>query len=216
MRLLQRLPDSFDSATAEQAQAYLDALREVWRDVSAAISRNSWIVVLLLVVYQLAGRGTISTITVFGVAVAHLKDLRVFVPTIASYILYEQILLVERWMESAATHRFLVRKLSPKIQEEGFDVLLIPRLPALSNLAQSRSKLAETRSRNIRGIAQYFLALSLLALVPLFDAFALIQLSRDFGLQSPLYWINVVLTAALVILAMVVLVLWLIEERLVW
>ncbi len=216
MRLLERLPESFDSANAEQAQTYLSTLRDVWRDVSAAVSRNSWIIVALLTVYELAGRGTISTITIGPVAIAHLKYLRVFVPTIVSYLLYEQILLVERWMESEATHRYLMRMLSPKIQEEGFDILLVPRLPALSNLVQSRSAVAETRSRNIRGMAQYALALFMLLLVPLFDAVALIELARDIGLESVVYWINVVLTAALVVLAMVVLVLWLIEERLVW
>lgn len=216
MRLLQRLPESFDSASAAEVQAYIGTLRDAWRDISTALSRNSWIIVVLLAAYELAGRGTISTITIGPVAIAHLKYLRVFVPTIVSYILYEQILLVERWMESEATHRYLMRRLSPKIQEDGFDILLVPRLPALSNLAQSRSALAETRSRNIRGMAQYVLALFMLALVPLFDAVAFIGLASDVGLQSVVYWVNVVLTAALVLLAMIVLVLWLIEERLVW
>lgn len=216
MRLLQRLPESFESASAEQAQAYLGALRDVWRDVSVAVSRNSWIIIALLTVYGLAGRGTISTITIGPLAISHLKYLRVFIPTIVSYIFYEQILLVERWMESEATHRYLVQKLMPRIHEVGFDILLVPRLPALSNLVQSRSVLAETRSRNIRGFAQYALALIMLVLVPVFDAVALIELARDIGIESAVYWVNVVLTAALVVLAMVVLVLWLIEERLVW
>ncbi len=57
--------------------------------VSAAVSRNSWIIVVLLTAYELAGQGTISTITIGPVAIAHLKFLRVFVPTIVSYVLYE-------------------------------------------------------------------------------------------------------------------------------
>ena len=216
MRLLQRLPESFDSASADQVQAYLGTLRDVWRDISAAISRNSWIILGLLTVYELASRGTISTITIGPIAVAHLRYLRVFIPTIVSYLLYEQILLVERWMESEATHRYLMRMLSPKIQEDGFDILLVPRLPALSNLTHYRSEPAETRSRNIRGVAQYVLVLFMLVLVPVFDTAALIQLAGDLGLGSVIYWINVMLTTGLVLLAMVVLVLWLIEERLVW
>ncbi|MGZ3603267.1 MAG: hypothetical protein ACXVDF_25410 [Ktedonobacterales bacterium] len=56
----------------------------------------------------------------------------------------------------------------------------------------------------------------MLALVPVFDAVALIELANDIGLGSVVYLINVTLTAALVTLAMVVLTLWLIEERLVW
>lgn len=216
MRLTQRLPASFDSASPEQVQEYLDTLRGVWRDISAAISRNSWIILGLLTVYELASRGTISTITIGPIALAHLRDLRVFIPTIVSYLLYEQILLVERWMESEATHQYLMRLLLPKVQKDGFDVLLVPRLPALSNLTHNRSKPAETPSRRIGGMAQYVLALIMLALVPVFDAAALAQLARDLGLESVVYWINVMLTAALVVLAMAVLVLWLIEERLVW
>lgn len=216
MRLLQRLPESFDSASDEQVQAYVTTLRDAWRDVSAALSRNSWIILVLLAVYELASHGSISTITVGPIAIAHLKYLRVFIPTIVSYILYEQILLVERWMESEATHRYLMKKLSSRIQEGGLDVLLVPRLPALSNLVQSHSVSAETLSRNIRGFAQYVLALMMLALVPVFDAVALIELAREIGLGSVVYLINATITAALVILAMIVLVLWLIEERLVW
>jgi hypothetical protein len=215
VRLLQRLPGAFDSATAEQVQAYIGALREVWRDVSAAISRNSWFVVLLIAAYELAGRGIISKLNAGPVVIEHLKYLRVFVPTIVSYILYEQILLIQRWVESEAVHRYLMRQLVPKVEEEGFDSLLAPRLPALSNLVQSHSSLAETRSRNIRGLAQYGLALFMLSLVPLFDFVALTELWSQIG-RSAVYWINVALTAGLVTLAMVVLVLWLIEERLIW
>jgi hypothetical protein len=216
MRLLQRLPESFDSARAEQAQAYLATLREAWRETSTALTRNSWIIVVLLTAYELAGRGAISKVTIGPLTLANLKYISVFVPTVVSYVFYEQILLVVRWIESETTYRYLMRTLSPKIEELDFDALLAPQLPALSNLVHSYSPTSQTASKNVRSLAQYALALLLFLSVPLFDAFALTELSRHFGAASVVFWINAALTAALVILATAVLGLWLVEERLVW
>jgi hypothetical protein len=216
MSLFQRLPQSFDPDHTEQAQAYLGTLRDTWREISTTLTRNSWIIVVLLTVYELAGRRAISTITIGPLVLANLEYVRIFVPTIVSYLFYEQTLLVERWIESEATHQYLMHMLAPKIEEFDLDTLLVPQLPALSNLVHSYSDTSQTTSKSVRAIAQYALALILFVSVPVFDAIALTELSRYFGAVSVVFWINVALTAALVVLATVVLILWLIEERLVW
>jgi hypothetical protein len=78
MRLLQRLPQSFDPARPEQAQAYLNTLRESWRDISAGITRNVWIILLLLAGFELAGYRAISTVTLGPLVLENLKYVRVF------------------------------------------------------------------------------------------------------------------------------------------
>jgi hypothetical protein len=127
MRLLQRLPQSFDPARPEQAQAYLNTLRESWRDISAGITRNVWIILLLLAGFELAGYRAISTVTLGPLVLENLKYVRIFVPTIVGYLFYEQMLLATRWIESEATHRYLMHMLSPNIEEYDFDALLVPR-----------------------------------------------------------------------------------------
>jgi hypothetical protein len=191
-------------------------MRDAWRDVSTAFTRNSWIIVLLMATFELANHRLVSTITLGPFALSDVKYVRLFIPVIVSYLLYEQVLLIARWIETEAVHRFLIQRLSPRIEEYDFDALLTPRLPALSNLVHSYSSISATRSKNVRALAQYGLALLVLASIPIFDAFALFELSKEFGITSIVYWANVAVTAALALLSLLVLGLWLSEERLVW
>lgn len=216
MRLIDRLPKSFDPADHDQARDYLATMRDAWRDVSTALTRNAWIIVLLMAAFELANHHMVSTITLGPFALSDVKYVRLFIPVVVSYLFYEQVLLVERWIETETVHRFLVHQLSPQIEENDFDTLLTPRLPALSNLIHSYSPISATWSKNVRALAQYGLALLILISIPVFNAFALIELSSEFGMASIIYWVNVVVTTALVLLTLLVLGLWLSEERLVW
>jgi hypothetical protein len=216
MRFFERLTRGFDLSRPEQAQAYVDSLRTSWNDVSRTLTRNSWIIVLLFAAYDLASRKAVSTVTVGPIAIVHFKYLTVFVPTIVSYLFYEQVLLAERWMESEATHRYLMHLLTPEIEKCDFDALLTPGLPGVANLMHTYSQTSITPSKVIRGISQYVLSLLLALAVPVFDIIALYQLGGAFGARSIVFWLNVGLTAILVILAVAIFVFWLIEERLVW
>jgi hypothetical protein len=216
MRLTERLQQSFDPADQDQARDYLATMRDAWRDITTAFTRNAWIIVLLIAAFELANHRTVSTITLGPFALNNVKYVRLFIPAVVSYLLYEQVLLLARWIETETVHRFLVHHLSPRIEEHDFDALLTPRLPALSNLIHSYSPNSATRSKNVRALAQYALALLVLASIPTFDAFALVELGGEFGVTSIIYWATVAVTAALILLSLLVLGLWLSEERLVW
>lgn len=170
---------------------------------------------MLIASFELVSYHLVSSATLGPLVLANLKYLRVFVPTVVSYLYYEQVLLAVRWVESEATCRYIVHILSPEIEEYDLDSLLAPRLPALSNLTHSYSTSSRTRSKSVRGGAQYVLSALLLISVPVFDAAALNELSGELGSSSVLYWINVALTAGLIMLTLAVAVLWLFEERLI-
>src|ERR1700745_2044858 len=116
MRLRERLPQSFDPADQDQAKAYLATMRDAWRDVSTAFTRNAWIIVLLIAAFELANHRMISTITLGPFALSNVKYVRLFMPVVISYLLYEQVLLLARWIETEAVHRFLMHQLSPRIE----------------------------------------------------------------------------------------------------
>jgi hypothetical protein len=216
MRLSERLPLSFDPADQDQARDYLATMRDAWRDVSTALTRNAWIIVLLMAIFELANHRMVSTITLGPFVLSDVKYIRLFIPVVVAYLFYEQVLLVARWIETEAVHRFLIQQLSPQIEKHDLDALLTPRLPALSNLMHSFSPISATSSKNVRALAQYGLALLVLGSIPVFDAFALIELSKEFGLTSIIYWVSVAVTAVLTLLSLLVFGLWLSEERLVW
>jgi hypothetical protein len=215
MRLLQRLLH-FDSIDSAQLQTYLDSLRQSWSDTSSAITRNSWIIVLLIASFELVSDHLVSSATLGPLVLANLKYLRIFIPTVVSYLYYEQVLLAVRWIESEAACRYIVHILSPEIEEYDLDSLLAPRLPSLSNMTHGYSPSSRTWSKSLRGVAQYILSALLLVSVPVFDAVALNELSSEFGSSSVLYWINVVITGGLITLTLAVAVLWLFEERLIF
>lgn len=215
MRLTERLPRTFNSDNKEQAQEYLKTLREAWRDITTALTRNAWIIVLLIAAFEFAIHGAVSKVTVGPFALDNLKYIRIFIPSVVSYLFYEQALLTARWIETEETHRYLTYLLSPTIEEYDFDTLLSPRLPALSNLVHSYSNVSATASKHLRAAAQWILGVLVLIVIPVFDAFALKELSAEFGLGNALFWINVAVSAALVLLTLTVSILWLLEERLV-
>jgi hypothetical protein len=215
MRLTERLPRTFNSDNKEQAQEYLTGLRDAWRDISTALTRNAWIIVLLIAAFELAIHGAVSTVTVGPFALANLKYVTLFIPSVISYLFYEQTLLVARWIETEEVHRYLTHMLSPAIEEYDFDALLSPRLPALSNLVHSYSSISATASKHLKATAQYVLGALVLIAIPVFDGFALKELSDEFGLGNVMFWINLTVTAILVLLTLIVSVLWLAEERLV-
>lgn len=216
MRLTERQFRCFDPADLDQAREYLATARDAWRDISTALTRDAWIIVLLMAAFELAAHRAVSSVTLGPFALGNLKLIRVFIPAIVSYLFYELILLVIRWLETESVHRYLMHLLSPQVEEYDFDALLAPRLPALSNLVHSYSDTSATPSKSIRAIAQYILAVAVLLSVPAFDAFAFKELSSEFGIASALFWLNVAAATALVALALSVLLLWLVEERLVW
>jgi hypothetical protein len=216
MRLIERLEQSFDTARPDEAQAYLATLRDEWREISSALTRNAWIIALLIAAFELAAHRGVSAVTFGPFAISNLNYVRLFIPAVVSYLLYEEILLVARWIETEATHTYLIGMVWPEIEQYDFDALLSPRLPALSNLVHSYSPASATLSRSIRAIAQYVLALLVLFSILAFDAFAFAELRSQLGPTNPIFWVNVAVTAALVMLSLVVLALWLVEERLVW
>lgn len=216
MKLTERLSLTFNpSNDKEQTLEYLSTLRDGWRDVSGALTRNAWIIVLLISAFELAAHGAVSGATIGPFALTNIKYVRLFVPAVISYLFYEQVLLVTRWIETETVHRYLTEIVSPDIENYDFDALITPRLPALSNLVHSFSETSATPSKHLRAWAQYGLGILILITVPAFNAFALHELSIEFGLRSVLFWINVALAAALTLLTLTVFVMWVFEERLV-
>lgn len=215
MHLSERLQECFDSADHAQTKEYLSTVRDAWRDVSTALTRNAWIIVLLVVAFELADHRAVTTVTIGPFALQNIKYVRLFIPAIVSYLLYEQVLLAARWIETEEVHRYLTRILSPKVEKYDFDAFLAPRLPALSNLVHSYSSTSATPSKSVRAAAQYALSMIMLAAVPVFDGIALNQLSAEFKIGDILFWVNVAVTTGLIGLSITVAVLWLSEERLV-
>jgi hypothetical protein len=199
MRLTDRLYRCFENTDSDEAQDYLNALRSAWQDVSSGLARNAWIILLLMAAYELAARNAVSSVIVGPFTLAKLEYVRLFVPAIVSYLLYEQVLLVTRWIEMEAVHRYLMHFLAPTIENYDLDAFLVPRLPALSNLVHSYSSHSATPSKNIRAALQYALGALVLVAILYFDASALKELYGEFGAKSYLYWINVAITGGLVI-----------------
>jgi hypothetical protein len=214
MRLIDRMPSCFNGVGRSQEQDYLNNLRGAWRDISTALTRNAWIMVLLLAAYELAAHGAVANVTVGPFALSNLKFLRLFVPVVVSYLFYEQIILAIRWIETEAVHRYLTRALTPNIEEFDFDTLLAPRLPALSNLVHSFSPSSATLSKHLRAAGQYVLGAVFFCVIPTFDGFAFKSMYDDYNATAALYWINVVVTSGLLALSVSVFILWLLEERL--
>src|SRR6266852_6327043 len=146
MRLIDRLPLCFDAVSSDQKQDYLGTLREAWRDISGALTPNAWIIVLLIAAYELMAHGAVKAVTIGPFGLENLRYLRLFVPVILSYLFYEQVLLVIRWIETEAVHRYLTQQLTPSIERFDLETLLAPRLPALSNLVHGFSDSSATLS----------------------------------------------------------------------
>lgn len=216
MRLTERLARCFDGANEDQVHEYLSILRDAWRDISTGLARNAWITALLVTVFELSAHGVLSTITLGPFALKNINYIRIFIPSAVGYLFYEQVLMTVRWIETEEVHRYLMNLLYRKIELYDFDAFLAPRLPSLTNLVHSYSENSAAPSKHLRAAAQYGLALIFLLVIPIFEVFALKELSGEFTTGGILFWINAVISGALVILALAVFVCWLVEERLVW
>ena len=131
MDLTDRLRQCFDATSRDEAEDYLSIIRDAWRDISAAITRNAWIIIVLIVGFELASHRAVSKVSFGPFALENTKYVLLFIPPVVSYLFYEQVLLVTRWIETEVVHRYLMAKVSPQIEEYDFDYFVSPRLPGL-------------------------------------------------------------------------------------
>lgn len=210
-----RVASSFEGdASIADAKEYADRLYSTWNDVTKSLARTATLVFLLMAIFELLSYQKRSSEMVLGsISFSNTPLVQTTLPTVIAFLVYDGFRLTARWIDLEYAYSALIKKCMPKAYENDLDVLLKPPLPALWPVGHSAS--VENANPSERYLTKFDMALGVLIilLLPLaFECQAFYHLVAKFGYRDVFLWVNVAVTTALSVGALVYLYIYAGEE----
>ena len=137
--------ETFSDPSEESYRSdYIVELRDNWRHITAAHTRDVVLILFLGAVFELMARSAITRVSIGPFEVGDIPVVFKILLLFVGYLLYD-VAILDTWhalMESA--HGHLMRLAHPKVRSADFDWLLVPRVhPFANTLIPANSRLAK-------------------------------------------------------------------------
>jgi hypothetical protein len=203
----QRATDAFGDNSAAEAKDYLGNLSSAWKDVSAALTKQTILLFLLMAAFELlAYQNSNSTakITVGLLSVSNSSVLLIALPTVVAYLIYDEFRLTARWSDMDYAYTEIYKRFWPKQYSNDLYVLTAPMLPGLWRIGTSASKENAQRSERFIFIVNILVSISAILLFPFaFEIQAFIVLFTRYHVHNAFLWINAAISFGLVAISIV-------------
>jgi hypothetical protein len=202
----QRISDAFKDDSAADAKEYMAALSDNWKDLTASLAKQTILLFLLIAVFELlAYQHAARAITVGPLTLANTSILQLFLPTIISYFIYDQVRLSCRWLDIDIAYHAIYEKLWPNQNANSLPELVTPTLPGLWRIGTSVSAEVEQPSERLTFRVNVLVSILAGSVLPLaFEAQAFYVLFVKFGFRNILLWISISISAALIVSAVTI------------
>jgi hypothetical protein len=181
--------------------SFLTDLRTNWTEAEKAITRSLGILVLLGVVFILIDRKGVTEVTLGLAKVTRLRAIEQVIPAAAAYFYYQLLLLFnEVWMFQEA-YNAVYKEVSSDYFSHGLHTFLYPPNSILAS-GDRMSEFAEIAAGKPERLFSGAFVRPWFALVAplLFEIYAFWVLFNNFGFRSPVVWLSVSCTVALLAL----------------
>lgn len=198
----QQISQTFqDDGSKDQAKEYSEKVYAAWKDVSASLSRSAILIFLLMAFFELLIYQHTSTVISIGTfTLVDAPIVQIVLPTIVAFVIYDGFRLSSRWLNLQFAYVLLTEIYAPRQRDNGLDILIKPSLPSFWAIGSSGSNFTGTPAdrfmRRVNSIVSY----TTLLVVPVaFECQAFYRLIQKFGYYNILLWINLVVTALLLV-----------------
>lgn len=197
----QRIKDAFPKEKTADAEKFADKILDAWKNVSTALGKIAILFFVLVGIFELLVSGKPSaSFTVGSFTFANTSVVRISIPAIVSYLIFDGYQLVSRWTALESAYIAIIKICAPSAGDNDLDLLIKPSLPSVWGIGYAESEEIATRSSAVLYRVKIPLALVALTLLPLaFEVQAYYILFYQYGYRNVFLWISAVFSAAIVI-----------------
>jgi hypothetical protein len=180
--LRERADDAFAGDDAREfADTYIGLVIASWREVQGSLRRTSMLLALIIVAFLVLHRAERIELSLLGIKVTDLSAILALLPAVASYFLYELVVLTD----ARARHRDVVAAVTgvryPDLLQSNLHVLMEPGIGLVWGTTWQWHLREKPAGWRFKALERMALGLALLMVVApvLFFAFAYLELFRD-------------------------------------
>jgi hypothetical protein len=207
-----RAADSFDTHEGDAALKYIESLLMSWRDISKALGRGVWLMLILMALFELIAYSKGVKVSLSGISIADTTVIQKLLPVVIAYTVLDLYRLTVRWLECDYVYYEITGRFMSKIANNDLELMIRPALPALWSIGTINSSRNELRSERFIRISTSGLLRPIVLILPLaFEAQAYYQLIGKYGFHDILVWTGLALSTGVLIVAVIYMILVLLE-----
>jgi hypothetical protein len=184
----------------EYVEGYLVSLRENWRDCHAAIERNSTMILVLAVVFELLSRAAIGKASLGPFEVKDFTPVQLGLPVIIAYLFYRLWLANDLRLIVRQVHDEVIRVTRKDIYNNGMHLPIAPLRSAILAIGFAMPRLhSERKRRFVRNLTTPLTLIFALGFL-VFEGYAYYILFRSLGYTNIAVWIGLLISLYFIVL----------------
>src|SRR3954454_17277231 len=119
--------------TPEEGEKYLDRILVCCKDVSAAIRRLLFLLIVCMVAFGLINLAAVDKITITFIEIKDPTSVATFLPVVVAYLGYQLVRQMLYWRSLERTFTAAISVVQPGVSENQLVSYLIPSIPLFTN-----------------------------------------------------------------------------------
>jgi hypothetical protein len=195
-----RVKEAFPEGSSVEAKEFADKVLGAWKDVATSLRKMAILFFVLMAVFELlAYQPSSRSFTVGSFSFANTSVVRIALPAIAAYAIYDGFQLTLRWIELETAYYALMAIYAPRVPENDLELLIKPPLPSLWGIGWVGSD-ENQADRFLSSVKTIFVVVFIFFIPLTFEAQAYYILFGQYGYQNVLVWLSAIFSTAAIVI----------------